>query len=144
MNNKLNNGLIAGALGAALALASLASPAFAQHGGGGGMPGGGMGGGMRGGMGGGISAAGWRAECIAREAGRISHAAVELQGSRPEHPSARADLLPDIPVPLVSHQAICSERTAVCAVIQALRALPPDIALCIIRDLRIMWLSRIT
>jgi hypothetical protein len=51
MNNRLLSCLIAGALGATLALAS---PAFARGGGGGGMHGGGMGGGMHaGGMGGG-------------------------------------------------------------------------------------------
>jgi hypothetical protein len=64
MTNKLLNCLIAGALGATLALAS---PALAFHGGGGGhgggmgggMHGGGMGGGMRaGGMGGGMRAGG--------------------------------------------------------------------------------------
>jgi hypothetical protein len=59
MNNRLLSGLIAGALGATLALAS---PALAFHGGGGGgggMHGGGMGGGMHaGGMGGGMHGAG--------------------------------------------------------------------------------------
>jgi hypothetical protein len=58
MNNKILNGLIAGALGATLALAS---PALAFHGGGGGggMHGGGMGGGMHGGgMGGGMHVGG--------------------------------------------------------------------------------------
>jgi hypothetical protein len=54
-------------------------------------------------------------------------AVVELQGLHPEHPSARPGLLPDIRGPLVSHRAICSERTGACAAIQALRALPLDI-----------------
>ena len=63
-------------------------------------------------------------------------AVVELQGLHPEHPSARADLLPDIRVPLISHRAICSERTAACAAIQALRALPLDIDS---RIMRITW-----
>jgi hypothetical protein len=65
-------------------------------------------------------------------------AVVELQGLRPERPSAPAGLLPDIPEPLVSHRAICSERTAAWVVIPAPRALLQDIGLCIIRDSRIV------
>ena len=53
-------------------------------------------------------------------------------GLRPERRSAPTDQLPDTPEPLVTHRAICSERTAACVAIQALRALLPDIGLRII------------